>query len=167
MPTQGPNNLFYNLFLDEWLHASYDVLLWMETDLLPIKPLWLPRVYEEAAAPRGFWRKGPAQQPRLAHSMISAHHYHMNTAGLYRLGQPCFIALMARVRAEHPKQPADVSTHLFLHEPRHFHIWQQHAHRFLYTDLVQNRLDAWDEAAITAVSPDTVLVHGKLRKSSS
>ena len=31
-------------------------------------------------------------------------------------------------------------------------------------DRAQNRLDAWDAAAIAAVSPDTVLVHGKLRR---
>ena len=81
-----------------------------------------------------------------------------------KLGQPCFLALLKRIRAEHPRQPADVSTHLFLHDPRHFHIWQTVAHRFHYTDFVQNRLDAWDVAAVRAVSADTVLVHGKLRR---
>ena len=119
---------------------------------------------EEASAPRSFWRKGPAQQPALAHAMVSTHHYHMNTAGLYRLGQPCFVALMRRVQQLYPTQPHDVSTHLFLHDPSHFAIWQAHAHRFLYTDLVQNRLDAWDVAGVHAVSPETVLVHGKHRR---
>lgn len=159
----GPNNLFYRLFFDKALHAQYDAMLWMEADVVPIRPLWLARVAEEAAAPRGYWRKGPAQQPLLAHAMVSTHHYHMNSAGLYRLGQPCFVALMHRVAHEHPRQPHDVSTHLFLHEPRHFHIWQAHAHRFLYTDLVQNRLDEWNEASVRALSADTVLVHGKHR----
>jgi hypothetical protein len=163
----GPNNLFYRLFLDPWLHESYDVLLWMETDLVPVQPQWISRLLEEARAPRGFWRKGPAQQPRLQHSMVSTHHYHMNTAGLYRLGQPCFIELMRRVASEYPQQPHDVSTHIFLHDPRHFHIWQTHAHRFLYTDFVQNRLDAWSLEEVRQVSPDTVLVHGKTRRDES
>ena len=96
--------------------------------------------------------------------MISTHHYHMNSAGLYRLGQPCFVELYRRVAAEFPRQPHDVSTHLFLHDPRHFHIWQQHAHRFHYTDLVQNRLDEWNLEDIRRMSPDTVFVHGKMRK---
>ena len=96
--------------------------------------------------------------------MISTHHYHMNSAGLYRLGQPCFLELIRRVKREHPRQPHDVSTHLFLHDPRHFHIWQEHAHRFLYTDLVQNRLDAWSLEDVRRTSPDTVFVHGKMRK---
>ena len=160
----GPNNLFYRLFLDRTFQKEYDVMMWMETDVAPVAPHWLERVLEEAAAPRSFWRKGPAQQPRLSHPMVSTHHYHMNSAGLYRLNQPCFVALMRRVADEYPRMPHDVSTHLFLHDPRHFHIWQAHAHRFLYTDFVQNRLDPWDLEAVRAVSPDTVLVHGKLRK---
>ena len=159
----GPNNLFFRLFFDQALHRRYDAMLWMEADVLPVKPLWLERLTEEAAFPRGYWRKGPAQQPRLAHSMVSAHHYHMNSAGLYRLGQPCFVALLRRVALEHPGAPHDVSTHLFLHEPRHFHIWQQVAHRFHYTDFVQNRLDVWSDDAVAAVSADTFLVHGKHR----
>ena len=160
----GPNHLFYNLFFDPWVHERYDVMLWMETDMVPVRPRWLGRVAEEARWPRGYWRKGPAQQPALTHAMVSTHHYHMNSAGLYRLGQPCFVELMRRVAAEHPGAPHDVSTHLFLHEPRHFPIWQQHAHRFLYTDLVQNRLDEWSLDDIRQLSPDTVFVHGKLRK---
>ena len=57
--------------------------------------------------------------------MISTHHYHMNSVGLYRLGQPCYRELMRRVEADFEEpQPHDVSTHLFLHDPRHFHIWQ-------------------------------------------
>jgi hypothetical protein len=159
----GPNNLFFRLFRDPWLHSTYNVLVWMETDMVPVQPRWIERLLEEASTPRGFWRKGPAQQPRLAHAMVSTHHYHMNTAGLYRLNQPCFNELMSRVTAEHPRQPLDVSTHLFLRDPRHFHIWQAHAHRFLYTDLVQNRLDTWTLEAVRTLSPDTVFVHGKHR----
>lgn len=49
----------------------------------------------------------------------------MNSVGLYRLGQPCYRELMRRVEADFEEpQPHDVSTHLFLHDPRHFHIWQ-------------------------------------------
>jgi hypothetical protein len=60
---------------------------------------WVERLREEARAPRGFWRKGPAQQPPLVHGMVAPHHYHMNSAGFYRLGQPCFQRVE---RALHP-----------------------------------------------------------------
>ena len=133
----------------------------MEADVYPVAHGWLERLREEARAPRGFWRKGPAQQPAMSHAMVSPHHYHMNSAGLYRLGQPCFNEFTRRVLAEHPGQPHDVSAYTFLHDPRHFHIFQRHAHRFLYTDLVQNRLDEWTLEKVRAVSPDTVFVHGK------
>jgi len=33
---------------------------------------WVERILEEARSPRGFWRKGPAQQPALTHSMVRA-----------------------------------------------------------------------------------------------
>ena len=160
----GPNNLFYRLFFDEALHSTYDMLMWMEADVVPIAPGWARRLLEESVSPRGFWRKGPAQQPRLVHAMVSTHHYHMNSAGLYRLGQPCFVELMRRVRAAYPLAPHDVSTHLFLHDPRHFHLWQTVAHRFLYTDVVQNRLDEWALDDVRALSAETVLVHGKHRR---
>ena len=85
----------------------------------------------------------------------------MNSVGLYRLGEPCFRALLRRVEREHPRQPHDVSTHIWLHAPRRFHIWQRHAHRFLYTDLVQNSLADWTLEDVRDVSPDTAFVHGK------
>ena len=94
--------------------------------------------------------------------MVSSHHYHMNSAGLYRLGQPCFVEFMRRVRREQPTAPHDVSSYLFMHDPRNFAIFQQHAHRFLYTDFVQNRLDKWTIESAHQTSPDTVFVHGKL-----
>ena len=62
------------------------------------------------------------------------------------------------------QQPGVPSPQMFLHDPHHFHIWQTVAHRFLYTDLVQNRLDEWSLDDIQQLSPDTVFVHGKLRK---
>ena len=149
------------------VHHDYDFMLWMETDMVPISSGWIQRVQEEASSPRGFWRKGPLQQPALDHGIVSTHHYHTNSAGLYRLGEPCFIALMRRVQADGPTAPHDVSTHLFLHNPRHFAIFQQYGHRFHYTDFVQNRLDEWTVEMARQVSPETVFVHGKLEKKSS
>ena len=160
----GPNNLFWSVFGDDHVHRQYDFMFWMESDVAPIADNWISRLAEEAAAPRGFWRKGPIQQPALEHTMVSTHHYHMNTAGLYRLGQPCYRELMSRVKAESGNQPLDVSTHLFLHDPHHFHIYQQVAHRFLYTDFIENRLDEWTVSSVRAASPDTAFVHGKHRK---
>ena len=157
----GPNGLFSSLFFDAATQAEYDLAFWMEADVYPVAHGWLERLREEARAPRGFWRKGPAQQPAMSHAMVSPHHYHMNSAGFYRLGQPCFNEFTRRVLAEHPRQPHDVSAYTFLHDPRHFHIFQRHAHRFLYTDLVQNRLDEWTLEKVRTVSPDTVFVHGK------
>ena len=85
----------------------------------------------------------------------------MNSAGLYRLGDECYVDFLRRVRAEHGDAPHDVSSHLLLHDPRTFHLFQAHAHRFLYTDLVQNRLDSWTLSDVREISADTAFVHGK------
>lgn len=71
---------------------------------------------------------------------------------------------MRRVEAKYTRTAHDVATHLFLHDPRHFHIWQLFGHRFMYTDFVQNRLDEWTIDAVHRLSPDTAFVHGKLFK---
>ena len=34
----GPNNLFYRLFFDRDFHEQYDVMLWMEADMVTIRP---------------------------------------------------------------------------------------------------------------------------------
>ena len=181
----GPNSLFFGLWNDDAVQsAGHDFLFWMETDVVPVAGRWVERILEEARSPRGFWRKArpaagahplhgargawnQATAPRCfrakrgARPQVSEHHYHMNSVGLYRLGEPCFRALLRRVEREHPRQPHDVSTHIWLHDPRRFHIWQRHAHRFLYTDLVQNSLADWTLEDVRDVSPDTAFVHGK------
>ena len=49
-----------------------------------------------------YGRLCPCSRP----AMVSPHHYHMNSAGFYRLGQPCFNEFTRRVLAEHPPAPA-------------------------------------------------------------
>ena len=69
----GPNSLFFGLWNDDAVQsAGHDFLFWMETDVVPVAGRWVERILEEARSPRGFWRKGPAQQPALTHSMVRA-----------------------------------------------------------------------------------------------
>eukprot|EP01047_Picozoa_sp_COSAG01_P002545 COSAG01_NODE_68_length_28978_cov_182.027777_6_plen_496_part_00 len=162
----GPNNLFYPLFDDASLHREHDYLFWMETDAFPVRRNWLTRLRAETAAPRGFWRKGPTQRP--AHpagllGVVGTHHYHMNAVGFYRLGDPCYREYLRRVREEHLLQPFDVSQHCFLHDRRHFPIFQEWAHKFIYTDVLQNWVGPWSAKDVAAASPNTVIVHGKGR----
>ena len=163
----GPNNLFYPLMDDDALHdGSYDYAFWMETDAFPVQSGWLDRLLEESQSPRGFWRKGPTQRPLHTPAllgMVGPHHYHMNAVGWYRLGDPCYREYLRRVRREHAEQPFDVSQHRFLHDRAHFRIFQEWAHKFVYTDVLQNWIGEWSAAEVVAASPNTVVVHGKER----
>ena len=163
----GPNNLLYGLLLDPSIARQYDMVMWHETDVHPVRTGWVSRLVEEAKYPRGFWRKGPQMLPLYGSlSVVSEHHYHMNTAGLYRL-DPCFLKLLKRVRAEFPVAPADAALHLFLRSQSRFRNFQRFAHKFHYTDFVQNWIGEWTETQVFDQSPNTFLVHGKHRRRST
>ncbi len=164
----GPNNLFYPLLVeDDELHdGRYDYIFWMETDAFPVQRGWLDRLREESTSPRGFWRKGPTQRPLLPPDMlgmVGPHHYHMNAVGWYRVGDPCYREFLRRVREEHREEPFDVSQYRYLHDRARFNIFQEWAHKFVYTDVLQNWIGAWKLGEVLATSPNTVIVHGKER----
>lgn len=87
----------------------------------------------------------------------------MNAVGFYRLGDPCYREYLRRVRLAYYSEPFDVSQHRFLHDRRNFRIFQRWAHKFMYTDVVQNWVGEWSTEAVASVSPNTVVVHGKDR----
>lgn len=164
----GPNNLFYPLLVeDDEIHdGRYDYIFWMETDAFPVQRGWLDRLREESTSPRGFWRKGPTQRPLLPPDMlgmVGPHHYHMNAVGWYRVGDPCYREFLRRVRENHREEPFDVSQHRYLHDRASFNIFQEWAHKFVYTDVLQNWIGAWKLGEVLATSPNTVIVHGKER----
>lgn len=164
----GPNNLFYPLLVeDDELHdGRYDYIFWMETDAFPVQRGWLDRLREESTSPRGFWRKGPTQRPLLPPDMlgmVGPHHYHMNAVGWYRVGDPCYREFLRRVREDHREEPFDVSQHRYLHDRARFNIFQEWAHKFVYTDVLQNWIGGWKLSEVLSTSPNTVIVHGKER----
>ena len=164
----GPNNLFYPLLVeDDEIHdGRYDYIFWMETDAFPVQRGWLDRLREESTSPRGFWRKGPTQRPLLPPDMlgmVGPHHYHMNAVGWYRVGDPCYREFLRCVRENHREEPFDVSQHRYLHDRASFNIFQEWAHKFVYTDVLQNWIGAWKLGEVLATSPNTVIVHGKER----
>jgi hypothetical protein len=43
-------------------------------------------------------------------------------------------------------------------------VFQEWAHKFVYTDVLQNWIGAWDLEEVVRASPNTVIVHGKERQ---
>jgi hypothetical protein len=178
----APNSLFGSLFTEEaaqegedwWsggagekpFSEGRDLLFWMETDVVPVVSHWLERLDEEARFPRGFWRKGaPAGHFPLrsaAHVSVAAtHHRHMNTMGLYRVGDACFRCWVRRVLAEYGNTAFDVASHMYMQSRAHFRDWQRWGHKFIATDALQNWLGPTTRAAALALGPNAVFVHSK------
>ena len=184
----GPNALFGSLFMEEETNSDArettssslgapdttltpfsvgrDVFFWMETDVVPVVENWLARIVEESSWPRGFWRKGaPAGHlPMRAEEFLplaSTNHRHMNTMGLYRVGDPCFRCFVRRVMEEWGDTAWDVASHMYMQSRAHFRDWQRWGHKMLPTDTLQNWLGEVTRAKAMAHSPNVVLVHGK------
>ena len=143
-----------------------EFLFWMETDVVPIVPRWLERLDEEARYPRGFWRKGaPAGHFPLRTgaylSVAATHHRHMNTMGLYRVGDACFRCWVRRVLAEYGDTAFDVASHMYMQSRSHFRDWQRWGHKFIATDALQNWLGPTTRASALALGPNAVFVHSK------
>lgn len=99
-------------------------------------------------------------------STIATHHYHMNTAGLYRWGQPCFYEWMRRLQmAMGTDQAFDASSELFLRSKETYHIFQRFGHKFMFSDMLVNLVtQPWKRAEILQNYPNCFFVHGKARE---
>jgi len=88
--------------------------------------------------------------------------YMINGNALYAL-DPDFSALVRKVEESYPDEPFDVSLHRYRKSYRNWHIAKATAHRFLYTDLIQNLYGTplLNLPALRKTSPRTALVHVK------
>eukprot|EP00899_Mesostigma_viride_P002029 jgi/Mesvir1/11827/Mv00179-RA.1 len=166
----GQVNLLFRVLGMNGAHGtSYDYVLLMESDVLPIRAGWLGRVYQETLAPAGaggVWMKGVMQNPPWTKvGAISEHHYHMNMNSILRIGDPCFVRLLRRVEAEFPKTrwPFDAAVHLFMRARQNYRFMQRFASRFVYGDFLINWLlnDPIPVEQLRRDYPFAVLVHGK------
>lgn len=49
---------FFNMFRNPELYNHYNYLFYMEPDTVPIRALWMDRIYEEVEFVEDFWVKG-------------------------------------------------------------------------------------------------------------
>ena len=99
-------------------------------------------------------------------AVVSEHHRHMNSNGMYRLGDPCFTEILKAVADDFGTAPNDAALHLWIHSRKHYREFQRYAHKFVYTDMMQNWLGDWCRDQVLEHSPNAVMVHGKHRKES-
>jgi hypothetical protein len=176
----GPNNQFFLTI--ERFARGYPYVFLMETDCFPIKADWLRRLLDIANAKERFWIKGSIY--RGVSTLGVAYQAHINGNAIYASGDPAFHEfirdiwkpyLEKTVREVDRRLAYDIAVALCFHSAsahvennERWHQWQNLAHRFVYTEFIQNHSGTRDAASdrapsiedIRSNSPETYIVHG-------
>lgn len=168
----GPNNQFFLAMRAARTYGRYSFL--METDCVPIRRGWLERLTALCRPPAAFWIMGSAYRgidkldPRFAR--------HINGNAVYAAGEPQFQEFITSfweprlrhaVKNEDKRLAYDCILERSFSSPEFWGVWQETAHRFQYTDFIQNLSGARDleEAGPTLIArvrtncPDTFVLH--------
>lgn len=156
---------------------SLGYALYMEPDLVPIRPHWLNYVIQQVAWPvPEFWMKGSIFMGNAAlmrRTTNVPNKYHINGNALYNLHSPDFQhfyydQVRPFVMKRHGGKSAnayDTDIYEYLHDDQTYASTHQVMHKFQYTDLLQNQWHTpWSAPDLAAKFPNTVLVHGGVRK---
>ncbi len=172
----GPNHQFFETMRLVSDCGPYIYL--METDCAPLGPNWLGHLSEAVSGAEPFWIKGSAYRGDTSLSPRFARH--LNGSAIYAVGDPSFQsfisehwepALLAMVATEDRRLAYDcgLETLFTASEPTPnstgWRLWQETAHKFRYTGLLQNRSAAVDldadpsELAETGAQNGCVVLH--------
>jgi hypothetical protein len=171
----GPSNMFFKILLHpplQNLACEYNTMFWMEEDVMPVKQLWIDKLFAESLD-GDFWMKGSMYRGKgLDSSVLQSQNWdwigHINGNALYRLNDPEFTQfLRVVVNAEPPNhywKPFDVSIWKVLHDfPYNWRIHQHVIRRFVYSDFIQHWgfSSSEEDVAVSNESRRTILRHGK------
>ena len=170
----GPNAQFFRAM--ELLRPYGGYVFQMETDCYPVRPGWLTALERLVASRDPFWVMGSIY--RGVDTIAPGYRDHINGNAIYAVGDPAFHEFLAEVWR--PAMAELVQTTrtlaydcvlplLFSSDEGGWEHQQRTAHRFLYTDFIQNHAGraeletgaGQDVRQIRAGSPDTYLVHGR------
>jgi len=163
--TTGPNNLFFHLMDRLMEEGRYSHMWYMEPDVAALRRFWLDKVAWEAvsAAAASVWIKGTVHRKDNGDFSRTylAHRFHFNGAALYDARDPLFRTFLHAARAYVRERPYDFGIDELLHDAKLWGDVQHLAHRFAYTDFVQNRHgDDITAEALLSAHPNTFFVHG-------
>lgn len=168
----GPNNQFLLAMRTAAEYGRYCFL--METDCAPVRRGWLERLTALCSHPASFWIMGSAYRgvdkldPRFAR--------HINGNAVYAAGDPEFQQFITdfweprlrhAVKSEDKRLAYDCILERAFNTGEFWPIWQDTAHRFQYTDFIQNLSAAGDlledgaalVSRILESSPGTFVIH--------
>lgn len=167
---KGTTLMFERLLLNKvglrWPHY----VLYMEPDMLPIRPYWLAALDASVREPvPSFWMRGSIfkGQPLLHSSSVVPLSLHINGNAIYNLADRRFREFyLGKVynisRNDYKSNHAyDLDMYFYLCYPGNYAKVQTIAHKFQYTELVQNLYHTeYSVAALLKEYPNAYLVHG-------
>ncbi|KAL6069168.1 hypothetical protein QOT17_007705 [Balamuthia mandrillaris] len=156
--------MFYEVFKTEFIRGHYDYFFYMESDVRPIRPFWIDKIYEEIEFVPDFFQKGPMYQgialpADYCYNLYCGCGDHMNGNSVYRLGHPIFDEFL---KAAERTRPADwcYDAYMinFLRDKGNWRFFQRYAPKFVYTDFIQHR-SPLTVANVREKFPNTYLLH--------
>lgn len=176
----GPNNQFFRSMECMAKYGHYSFL--MEVDCLPLRRGWLEDLQRVVDGAEDFWLMGSAY--RGSEMLSKTNTRHINGNGIYATGDPEFQAFIAdfwepqtwrMIRDVDKRLAYDcILETLFskdaLRDPERLALWKSVAHRFQYTEWIQNisaasDLKATDASLVTrlrAAFPKTAMLHNRV-----
>ena len=137
----------------------------MESDTVPIRNLWLDRLYEEVKYSSDFWMKGSIYRGKSSWNnycyALCGCAEHINANSLYKLQDPAFNEFLSRVKSkvDYSSYSCDAFIMHYLKQPENFPFFQQYAHKFVYTDIIQHAQQTFSVKEVRKQFPDTYLLH--------
>lgn len=168
----GSQAMFETLLNNTLDIKDMQYVFWMEPDTVPIRADWLNALDRACRTGERFWIKGSALRHDLRRDIITQRYgshflYHINGNALYNLRPneyPAFYRnqLIPYLEATNARHSAfDLAPARFLLAPENEGVWRENAHRFQYTEIIQNR---WGENYLPFERaqrfPGTFLIHG-------
>lgn len=147
-------------------------VFWMEPDAVPIRADWLNTLDRACRTGERFWVKGSALRHELNPEVITQRYgrdflYHINGNALYNMHPdeyPAFYRnhILPYLQTKHARHMAfDLSLARFLLASENERIWRENAHRFHYTEIIQNRWgENYSPVERAQQFPNTCIIHG-------
>lgn len=171
---KGTTLMFERLLLNKvglrWPHYVF----YMEPDMLPIRPYWLAALDASVREPvPSFWMRGSIfkGQPFLSSSAIVPLSLHINGNAIYNLADSRFRDFyLGKVynisRNDYKSNHAyDLDMYFYLCYPGNYAKAQTIAHKFQYTELIQNLYHTeYSVSALLEDYPNAYLVHGGYKR---
>jgi hypothetical protein len=137
----------------------------MESDAIPIRKYWMDRIYEEIEYSSDFWVKGsiyrgPSKPLEYCYSLCGCAE-HMNGNSIYKLNDVNFNSFLklahSKINFDSWNYDTFIMNQIKLEE--NFPLFQEHAHQFVYTDVIQHGKNDILVSEVLDKYPGTYLLH--------